>query len=64
MVRTIFKDSFVGKIPYFIFFLVIALIVVFSFLSQPDIIEKGKSDLGNWDFRYDGVIFLNGEWEF
>lgn len=48
--------------------IILSLLLLFGCAKNPKanqfLAEKGYLDLSNWDFEKDGVISLNGEWEF
>ncbi|MEO8417028.1 MAG: hypothetical protein ABI472_25415, partial [Ginsengibacter sp.] len=49
------------------FFLLFAIVFFYSFscYSQPGkLAKKGVLDLGNWDWKTNGIANLDGEWEF
>ncbi len=54
------------KFSFFEFFLIIIVLICFG-CSRPQTqprAEKGNIDFSNWNFKKDGSVNLNGEWEF
>jgi len=62
------KKEAKSSIPFFLFFITALLFVIFPTGCRPNhsspTAEKGKLDVSAWDFRRDGPIALDGEWEF
>ena len=58
-------------IIFIIIFLILLVLFTYFFLitkkssiSKKTMVKEGELDLKKWDFKSDGIVNLNGEWEF
>lgn len=57
------KNKFLLLFPV-LFIILLTLIILPVSPEKPPIAKNGVLDLTNWDFEKDGIIKLDGEWEF
>lgn len=60
------SNSFKKRHAILIFFSILTIILLCSCSAKKDnlpIAKQGKLDLSRWDFKKDGLVTLNGQWE-
>jgi signal transduction histidine kinase/CheY-like chemotaxis protein len=67
--RSVLPHIFLTGTPFkYLFFILVCLFLTScsdsSQLKSPPVARQGVLDLSHWNFEKDGVIKLNGEWEF
>jgi len=56
--------AFLSKSVFFILLILLCSCESNTSIKKQPFAEKGILDLKNWDFKKDGVVYLNGNWEF